>query len=223
MSRATLGLPGPVRSYLLETTVDEHPALVGLRHATEAQTGDDAEMISSPEQAAYLRWLLRLIGARRCLEIGTFTGYNALSMALTLPEDGTVVACDVSADFPAVGRPFWREAGVASRIDLRIAPATDTLGALVAAGHAGTFDLAFIDADKPGYTTYYEQCLTLLRPGGIIAVDNVLWSGRVADPADQSANTVAIRALNDHVFADARVDAVMLPIGDGLTLATKRT
>jgi len=165
--------------------------------------------------------LVRLIGARRTIEIGVFTGYSALCVALALPDDGYVLACDVSDEYTRIGRPFWQQAGVAHKIELRLAPARQTLDARLAAGEAGTFDFAFIDADKPAYDDYYERCLQLLRRGGLIAIDNTLWSGNVARPA-KNADTAALQALNDKVARDERIDVSLLPIGDGLTLARKR-
>jgi predicted O-methyltransferase YrrM len=175
-----------------------------------------------PDQAAFLALLVRLTGARRALEIGTFTGYSALAVALALPHDGALVCCDVSRDWTDIGRPFWAEAGVAARIDLRIAPAQDTLRDLLRSPGPGSFDFAFIDADKGGYDTYYEQSLGLLRPGGLLAIDNTLWSGSVADPSNDEADTRALRALNAKIHDDARVDACLVSMGDGVTLARKR-
>ncbi|HMK66922.1 MAG TPA: class I SAM-dependent methyltransferase [Stellaceae bacterium] len=174
------------------------------------------------DQGAFLALLVRLIGAKRCVEIGTFTGYSALTVASALPPDGKLIACDVSEEWTSIGRRYWREAGLESRIDLRLAPATETLRGLLAAGEAGRFDFAFIDADKSNYDTYYELCLELLRPNGLIALDNVLWSGAVFDDKKQDADTVALRAINLKLRDDARVDSVLLTVGDGLTLARKR-
>ena len=165
--------------------------------------------------------LIRLIGARRTIEIGVFTGYSALSVALALPDDGSVLACDISDEYTRVGVPHWQAAGVAHKIDLQLAPALATLDARLAAGEEGRYDFAFIDADKSGYDGYYERCLKLLRVGGLIAIDNTLWSGKVAVPAED-ADTAALQALNRKLYADTRVDISMLPIGDGLTLARKR-
>jgi caffeoyl-CoA O-methyltransferase len=169
-----------------------------------------------------MAFLVETIGARRTIEIGTFTGYSALCVALALPAGGKVVACDVSEEYTAIGRRYWSLAGVADKIDLRLAPALDTLANLLADGGAGSFDFAFIDADKREYNGYYEAILKLMRPGGIIAVDNVLWGGAVADPAQQDDDTRAIRALNEKLKADSRISLSLLPIGDGLTLARKR-
>jgi predicted O-methyltransferase YrrM len=166
--------------------------------------------------------LVRLTGARRCLEVGVFTGYSSLVTALALPDDGRIVACDISEEWTGIARRHWQQAGVAHRIDLRLAPAADTLDALLAAGNEGSYDFAFIDADKGGYLGYYERALRLLRPGGLLLVDNTLWSGRVADPAATDADTVALRRFNEQLHRDERIDLSLVPIGDGLTLARKR-
>jgi predicted O-methyltransferase YrrM len=199
--------------------VREHPAQTALREATRTQP--QAGMQIGPEQAQFLALLVRLMGARRAIEVGVFTGYSALSVALALPDDGYLLACDVSDAYTRVGRPFWEQAGIAHKIDLRLAPAIETLDASLAAGDAGRFDFAFIDADKSNYDAYYERCLALLRPGGLIAIDNVLWGGAVARPASD-ADTIALQALNAKLHADVRVDVAMVPIGDGVTLARKR-
>jgi predicted O-methyltransferase YrrM len=220
MSSKTNFLPEAVHAYLVAHSVHEVEAQRALREETAKLPM--AGMQISPEQGQFLGWLLRLVGARQVIEIGTFTGYSALCMALALPEGGRIVCCDRKREWTAVGERYWREAGVADRIDLRIGPALDTVLGLVAEGAAGRFDLAFIDADKTGYADYYERCLILLRPGGIIAIDNTLWSGSVADPGIDTDDTKALRALNAKIHSDGRVDAVMLPIGDGLTLARKK-
>ncbi|MBN9529642.1 MAG: class I SAM-dependent methyltransferase [Alphaproteobacteria bacterium] len=178
-------------------------------------------MQAGPETAQILAFLVRLLGARNCLEIGTFTGFSALAVAQALPAGGRLIACDVSEEWTAIGRRYWQEAGVADRIDLRIGPGSATLHRLIAEGRAGQFDFAFIDADKTGYDGYYEDCLTLLRPGGVIALDNMLWSGAVADPAINDADTVALRTLNAKIHGDPRVDMCLLPIGDGVNLVRK--
>ena len=175
----------------------------------------------SPEQGQLMGLLVRLMGARRALEIGTFTGYSALAVALALPADGKLICCDVSEEWTQMAQRYWRAAGVAERIELRIGPA-ETLAGLRAAGEDGRFDFAFIDADKKSYDLYYEQCLKLVRPGGLIAIDNALWHGWVADPAYRDADTAAIRALNRKIRDDTRVDMVLVPIGDGLLLARRR-
>jgi len=219
MANRTLSLDPALLDYLVAHGVREHPAQARLREAT--RTHPHAGMQIGPEQGALLALLVRLLGARRTIEIGVFTGYSALTVALALPADGHVLACDVSDEYTRVGRPFWHEAGVDQRIELVLAPARDTLDARLARGEAGRYDFAFIDADKTGYDAYYERCLQLLRPGGLIAVDNVLWSGAVARPATD-ADTRALQALNDKLVRDERVDVAMLPVGDGVTLARKR-
>ena len=219
MSNRSLSLDDTLYHYLLDHSLREHPEQVALREAT--RTHRRAQMQISPEQGQFMALLVKLIGARRCIEVGVFTGYSALSVALALPADGRVLACDISDEFTAVGKPFWQRAGVAHKIDLRLAPALQTLDACLAAGEAGCFDFAFIDADKTGYDDYYERCLQLLRVGGLIAIDNVLWEGAVARPAD-SADTRALQALNDKLHRDERIDLSMLPLGDGVSLARKR-
>lgn len=176
----------------------------------------------APEQGQLIRLLLKLLGARRAIEVGVFIGYSTLCTAMSLPADGHVLACDKNCETAQIAQRYWAAAGVADRIDLQLAPALDTLDARIAAGDAGSFDYAFIDADKGNYAGYYERCLTLLRPGGLIAVDNTLWSGRVADPAENGDSTRAIRAFNADRQNDARVDASLLPIADGLYLLRKR-
>lgn len=206
--------------YILKTGLREHPAQKALRAATAKRPR--AGMQIGPPQGALMALLVEAIGAERCIEIGVFTGYSALSVALALPAEGRLVACDVSEDYTAVGRKFWESAGVAAKIDLRIAPALDTVAALLAAGEAGRFDFAFIDADKTNYDAYYEGCLKLLRPGGLIAVDNVLWGGSVADPLKKDADTLAIKRLNAKIRKDERVSMCLVPVSDGVTLALKR-
>ena len=220
MSNRSIGLDGPLYDYLLAASLREHPVLARLRAATAAHP--KVNMQISPEQGQFMALLVRLIGATRCIEVGVFTGYSSLAVALAMPPTGCIVACDISEEYTAMARPYWAEAGVAGRIDLRIAPAMETLDALLAAGGAGTYDFGFIDADKGAYAGYYERMLELLRPGGLIAVDNTLWDGAVADPDDQEPDTVALRAFNDKLRDDARVDLSLVPIGDGLTLARKR-
>ena len=219
MSSHTLNLTEGVYQYLLSHSLREHPAQVALREATRAHPY--ATMQISPEQGQFMALLIRLLGARRAIEIGVFTGYSALSVALALPDDGKILACDISDEYTRVGVPHWQAAGVAHKIDLQLAPALTTLDARLSAGEQGQYDFAFIDADKSGYDAYYERCLRLLRSGGLIAIDNTLWSGKVADPAED-ADTLALQALNSKLHRDARVDISMLPIGDGLTLARKR-
>ena len=219
MSSRTLNLDDTIYQYLLNHSLREHPAQIALREAT--RTHPYATMQISPEQGQFMALLIRLIGARRTIEIGVFTGYSALSVALALPDDGSVLACDISDEYTRVGVPHWQAAGVAHKIDLQLAPALATLDARLAAGEHGQYDFAFIDADKSGYDGYYERCLKLLRVGGLIAIDNTLWRGKVAVPAED-ADTAALQALNRKLYADTRVDISMLPIGDGLTLARKR-
>jgi len=221
MSRRTLTLDDRLHDYVLQHS-REHPELARLRADTASHPR--ANMQISPEQGALLQMLVRLTGARRTVEVGVFTGYSALAVALALPADGHILACDVSEEFTRIGRPHWERAGVAPKIELVLGPALVTLDARLAAGEGGRYDFAFIDADKANYDGYYERCLKLLRTGGLIACDNVLWSGRVAQPVDAAADpdTAALQALNSKLQRDERVDLALLPIGDGLTLARKR-
>jgi predicted O-methyltransferase YrrM len=219
MSRHSLNIDDTLYDYLLAQSVREHPAQVALRAATAGHA--HAGMQIGPEQGQLMALLVKLLGARRAIEIGVFTGYSALSVALALPDDGYLLACDISDDYTRIGRPHWQAAGVAHKIDLHLAPALQTLDAQLAAGAAGSYDFAFIDADKTGYDAYFERCLLLLRAGGLIAIDNVLWGGSVARPAE-SADTAALQALNRKLHHDERIDLSLLPIGDGLTLARKR-
>lgn len=221
MSSHTIELTDALHDYLLRVGTRESAVAKELRAETRAATRAHPMQIS-PEQGAFMALLVRLLGVKRVIEVGTFTGYSALVVAEALPDDGRLIACDVSEEWTAVGRPFWQRAGVAEKIDLRLAPAAETLDDLLAAGDAGAFDFAFIDADKANYDTYYERCLALLRTGGVVGIDNVLWGGRVANEKADDADTRAIRALNAKVRDDSRVDVAMLPIGDGLTLAVKR-
>ena len=221
MSSHTIELTDTLHAYLLAHGTRESAVARELRTHTLTATPWHRMQIS-PEQGAFMQLLVRLIGARRTIEVGTFTGYSALVVAEALPEDGVVIACDTSAEWTAIGRPFWERAGVASKIDLHVRPAVETLDELLGTGGAGGFDFAFIDADKANYDAYYERCLELLRTGGVIGIDNVLWGGRVADDSAQDDDTRAIRLLNAKVAADDRVDVSMLPVGDGLTLAVKR-
>lgn len=175
----------------------------------------------APEQGQFLALLVRLVGAKRAIEVGVFTGYSSLAVALALPADGTIVACDISDEYTAIARRYWQQAGVAHKIDLRLAPAVDTLDHLLAAGHTNQFDFAFIDADKRLYADYYDRALQLVRPGGLIAIDNVLWGGRVADPLVKDNRTKRMRAFNQQLHQDPRVTISLVPIGDGMTLALK--
>ncbi len=222
MSRKSLDLSDRVYDYLVQVGTREHAVLQRLRQATTREAGDAAGMQISPDQGAFMAMLVRIAGARRCIEVGTFTGYSALAVALALPDDGRVIACDISEKWTSIARQYWAEAGVAHKIDLRLAPALATMEALLAQGDAGSFDFAFLDAEKSEYDAYYECALKLLRPGGLVAIDNVLWSGRVADPSVTDADTRALRALNEKVRRDERVDICMVPVADGLTLAHKR-
>lgn len=220
MSTRSIGLSDDLHEYLVRVSVREHPVLARLRE--ETQKLPLARMQISPEQGQFMALLVELMGARRCLEVGVFTGYSALAVALALPEDGRLVACDVNPEWTAIARRHWADAGVADKVELRLKPAIETLEELIAGGQAGSFDLAFIDADKESYDAYYERSLVLLRPGGLVAVDNALWSGDVADDSVQDADTRAIRALDAKVGCDPRVTPSLVPIGDGLLLARKR-
>lgn len=219
MSSKTLNLTPRVYEYLLAHSLRDTPILLGLREETAKMK--QGRMQISPEQGQLMALLVKLMGAHRTIEVGVFTGYSSLCVALALPSDGRILACDMSEEWTSIGKRYWERAGVAHKIDLRLAPGATTLAALLKDGGAGKYDFAFIDADKSNYGTYYEQCLELLRPGGLIAVDNTLWSGEVADPAVKDADTVAIRALNEKMHRDTRVEVSMLPVGDGLTLALK--
>ncbi len=220
MSNRTIAVDDRLHRYLVQHSVRDTDVKQRLREVTASL--DRGGMQIAPEQGQLMALLVELIGARRILEIGTFTGYSALCMAEAMPADGALVCCDLSEEWTSIARRFWREAGVEQRIDLRLAPALQTLDALLAHGQAAHFDMAFIDADKTNYTHYFERCLTLVRPGGLILLDNTLWGGSVADPADQAEDTRAIRALNDRLLEDHRVTLSLVPIGDGLTLARKR-
>jgi caffeoyl-CoA O-methyltransferase len=220
MSDRTLLVAQEVYDYALKVSPREPDVLVRLRKATDAVP--HSEMQIGPDQGRFMALLVKLIGARRCIEIGTYTGYSALAVALALPPDGKLVACDVNAQWVDVGRPFWRDAGVESRIDARIRPALETLDSLLEGDGAGTFDFAFLDADKPNYPAYYEKLLTLLRPGGLIAVDNTLAVSGEPIVRQRSRSADALRAFNERVRDDERVDFALLTIGEGLTLLRKR-
>jgi predicted O-methyltransferase YrrM len=220
MSNQTLPLTPELYQYLLRVSLRESPALRALREHTAGHAM--ARMQIAPEQGQFMALLVKLLGARRCLEIGVFTGYSALAIAAALPESGELVACELNADYARIALRHWQAAGVEERIQLRLGPARESLDALLAQGDAGSFDFAFIDADKPSYTEYYERSLELLRPGGLIAVDNALWGGRVSDDKEQDEDTRAIRAFNEQVSGDERVDISLVPIGDGVMLARKR-
>lgn len=220
MSATTIAMTEALQDYLVGATVREPELLARLRQETAALPS--AGMQISPEQGQLMRLLIELTGARRALEVGVFTGYSSTVVALALPPDGKLVACDVSHEWTAIARRYWREAGVESKIELVVQPARETLDELLAGGHGGSFDFAFVDADKQQYDAYYERCLSLLRPGGLLAVDNALWGGAVADPSDHDDSTRALRALNQKIADDARVTSSLVPIGDGLYLVRKR-
>jgi predicted O-methyltransferase YrrM len=220
MSTVQTGVAEDLAQYIRSVTLREPEILKRLREETSKLP--NAMMQIGPEQGQFMGMLIRLLGAKLTLEVGVFTGYSSTAVALALPEDGRVVACDVSEEYTSVARRYWREAGVEHKIGLRLAPAVETLDGLLAEGKSGAFDFAFIDADKENYDRYYERALKLLRPGGLIAVDNVLWHGKVLDQSVQDSDTRAIRALNEKLHRDERVLVSLLPIGDGLTLACKR-
>lgn len=219
MSDITLNLTPEIYQYLHQVSLREPEVLKKLRDQTHAMSM--SQMQISPEQGQFMRWLVELMGAKKTLEIGTFTGYSALSVALGLPESGRVIACDINGEWTKIAKRYWEMAGVSHKMDLRLAPALETLQSLIDAGEGDTFDFAFIDADKKNYSLYYELSLQLIRRGGVIAVDNVLWGGKVADPSIEDENTNAIRKLNSLIVQDKRVFMSMLTIGDGLTLVRK--
>ena len=221
MSSRTLQLDEQLHAYMMAQAIPESPVARALRHDT-LNSGMPHVMQISPEQGAFMALLVRMLGATRAIEVGTFTGYSALVVAEALPDHGKLITCDLSDEWTRFGRKYWERGGVADRIDLRLGPATETLERLIDEGHADTFDFGFIDADKSNYTTYFEQLVTLLRSGGAIAIDNVLWGGAVADADNQSESTRAIRAVTHRVSNDTRVWSTMLPIGDGLTIALKK-
>ncbi|HEY9602915.1 MAG TPA: class I SAM-dependent methyltransferase [Allocoleopsis sp.] len=220
MSKKTLDLDDRLYDYLLSVSLREPDILQQLREETAHYP--EARMQIAPEQGQFMALLVQLLGAKKTLEVGVFTGYSSLCVALALPPNGKLIACDVSEEYTAIARRYWEAAGVTDKIELRLAPALDTLDELLATDHAETFDFAFIDADKRNYEGYYERSLQLVRSGGLIAIDNVLWSGRVADPQEQEARTNIIRAFNEKLYQDERVTLSLVPIADGLTLALKR-
>ncbi len=220
MADRRLQITDEIHRYLVDHSVREPEVLARLRATTAPLP--QAGMQIGPEQGQLMALLAKLVGAKRCIEVGVFTGYSSLAVALALPEDGRILACDVSEKWTAIAQRFWREAGVEHKIELKLQPAVRTLEDLLAAGEAGRYDFAFVDADKPAYDSYYELLLKLLRPGGLMALDNTLWSGAVADPDEREPNAVALRTLNDKLHRDERIDLSLLPIGDGLTLARKR-
>jgi predicted O-methyltransferase YrrM len=220
MSFRTTALPDDIYHYILKVSDREPPVLARLREATASRP--EAEMQISPDQGQFMALLAKLVGARRCIEIGTYTGYSALAVALALPPDGKLIACDVSDEFTRIGRPFWKEAGVESKIDLRLAPGLKTLDELLKDGQQNTFDFAFVDADKPSYIQYYEKLLQLVRPGGLICADNTLGLSGAPIIRQESASARAMREFNDYVHRDERVDLSMVPIGEGVTLLRRR-
>lgn len=215
-----LPLSQSLQEYVVAHGVREHPVLAELRRATDSVP--HAGMQIGPDQGAFLAMLVKLTGARRTIEVGVYTGYSSLAVALALPAGGKVLACDINEEWTSIARRHWEKAGVASKIELRLGRAARTLDEILAAGEAGRYDFAFIDADKANYGAYYERCLTLLRTGGLIVVDNTLWSGSVIDARDKSEDASAIRAFNDALHRDERVDVALLTVGDGVTLARKR-
>ena len=220
MANRTLTLDDRLYDYLLRHSLREPEALARLR--AETASHPRVNMQIGPEQGQFMQMLVRLTNTRRAIEVGVFTGYSSLAVALAMPDDGYLLACDVSEEYTAIARRHWQAAGVAHKIELVLAPARETLDARLAAGEAGTYDFAFIDADKTGYLGYYERLMQLIRPGGLIVVDNTLWSGDVANPANRDPDTVALREFNDRLLADPRIDLSLLPLGDGLTLARRR-
>jgi len=220
VANASIGLSQELHAYLVKVGVREPDVLRRLRERTAALPEHGMQI--APEQGAFMSLLVKVMGARRCLEVGTFTGYSSTAVALALPADGRLVCCDVSREWTDIARETWTEAGVADRVELRLGPALETLDQLLAEGDAGRFDFAFIDADKPNYDGYVERALRLARAGGLIAIDNVLWSGRVADSSADDESTVAIRSLNEKLATDERIEVAMVPIGDGLTLLRVR-
>ena len=220
MSKQTTGLEQHLADYIQSISLREPDILKQLREETAKLSM--ARMQISPEQGQFMALLAQLMGAKKTLEIGVFTGYSALAVALALPDDGKVIACDISEEYTAIAKDFWSRAGVSEKIDLRIAPALETLEKLITEGETGSFDLAFIDADKRNYENYYERALTLLRPGGLILIDNVLWSGKVIDPTITDKQTQAIREFNQKLHQDSRISLSLIAIADGLTLALKR-
>ena len=221
MSNQSIGLSDRLYQYLIANSVREADILTKLREETAQHPLVDMQI--SPEQGQLMGLLVQSIGAKKCLEVGVFTGYSSLVVALNLPDDGRLIACDISDEFTSIARKYWQAAGVSEKIDLHIAPALETLDRLLANGESETFDFAFIDADKNNYAAYYDRCFKLVRQGGLILVDNVLWYGRVADPAmNTDIRTQAIKQINQQIYHDDRVQISLIPIGDGLTIARKK-
>lgn len=220
MTKRSIGLEAELQDYLLDNSLREHDLLIELRQQTARMK--EANMQIAPEQGQFMALLARLIGVRRYLEVGTFTGYSALAVMLALPEQAEATCLDISPEWTEIAQRFWIRAGINERMHLHLAPALETLDSLIRDGWSGDYDMAFIDADKGGYADYYDRCLELVRPGGLILIDNTLWSGRVADPDDDDEDTAAIRAFNRRVHDDHRVDLSMLPLADGVTVARRR-
>lgn len=220
MGKTTLGLDSELYEYLLSVSVREPEILAKLRQETAKLPGNVMQI--SPDQGQFMALLVQLIGAKKTIEVGVYTGYSSLAVALALPPDGKIIACDIDEKSAAIARKYWQAAGVSNKIDLRLAPALDTLDKLIEEGQTNSFDFAFIDADKRNYSNYYKRCLQLIRPYGAIAIDNVLWSGSVADPEATDKRTIAIRKFNLRLHQDKRVKISMLPVADGLTLAMKQ-
>lgn len=221
MATQTMGMSDALHRYLLSVTLREMPVMTELRAETAKLRDRECQM--PPEQAQLMDLLVKLVGAKRAIEVGVFTGYSALTVATALPEDGRLLACDINEEWTNIARRYWEKAGVAHKIDLRLAPARDTLGGLLAdPANYDSFDFAFIDADKPSYPHYYEACLRLVRPGGLITLDNTLWNGELINDKRQDESTRVIRKLNQDLYEDTRIDLSLVPIGDGLTVARKR-
>jgi len=220
MANKTMGISDDLAAYVVKVGTREPDVLARLREETAAIPQHNMQI--APEQGAFLALLVELIGARRCIEVGTFTGYSSTAVALALPEDGQIVCCDVSEEWTSLARRYWAEAGVTGKVDLRIAPATETLDQLVAGGQEATYDFAFVDADKAGYDAYYERLLRLIRPGGLIVFDNMLWGGDVLDTDPSDEDTKALQALNAKLARDERITLCLLPVADGVTLARRR-
>ena len=220
MGKHTLTITDTLYDYLLTVSLHETTVQRELRMATDEMK--EAMMQISPDQGQFMALLVKLINAEKIIEVGTFTGYSALTLAQALPQQGKLIACDINEEWTTMAQRYWQQADVAHKIDLHLAPARDTLTALIKDGQQETYDFAFIDADKQNYKHYYESCLQLIRPGGLIAIDNVLWGGSVADTADQQPDTIAIREFNRFINDDDRVEISLVPIGDGLTLARKK-
>lgn len=219
MSRLLTMTP-ELNQYIVEHSVRDHPVLAELRAATAGMKHGGMQI--GPDQGQFMQFMVRLINAKKCIEVGVFTGYSSLAVALALPPDGTIIACDINEEWTAIAKKHWEKAGVAGKVMLKLAPANETLDRLLAEGGAGKYDFAFIDADKGGYLGYYERLLKLMRPNGLILVDNTLWSGNVANPSNLDKDTVALREFNRFVHKDVRVGLAMLPLGDGVTMIRKR-